>query len=545
MPNDGLLERAGAAVRHHDWQTAYELLSEADGVSVLTASDVEQMAAAAYLVGRDEASVDAWARAYQLRLDDGRLAAAARCAFWAAFQLLNAGQGARGGGWLARAERCLDDCPEDCAEQGLVLAATGIRHLSAGELSGARSCFEASLAVGRRLNDADVAALSRLGLGHVAVLDGDSASGLALFDEVMVSVTTGEVLPVVAGLAYCATIIVCQELYDFPRAQEWTRALSRWCEDQPALVPYRGQCLVHRSEIMQLQGEWSDAMREAHLARARLSDPPGQPAVGMAYYQQGELHRLRGELAQADQAYRLAHRHGREPQPGHALLALAQGRVDVARSTIRQALQDAPDRLARSRLLPACVEIELAASGEAAAAAAADELRYLADELHAPLLDAVATQARGSVELASGTPDRALRTLRRAWHLWQELAAPYQAAQVRVMVGLARRELGDLESADMELDAARSAFHQLGAAPDVVGVERLIAGAEPSGAGPLTAREVQVLRLLATGATNRAIGIDLVISEKTVARHVSNIFAKLDVQSRSAATAYAYQNHLV
>jgi len=539
------LTRARDALRRQAWRTVFEILTQADAESELAATDLEQLATVAYLVGEDAASLDVWARAYQRRLDERELAAAARCAFWAGFQLANAGEEARGGGWLARAQACLDDHGAECAERGLVLAAMGIQLLAAGELAEARSHFDQALAVGRRLNDGDVQALARLGLGHVTVLQGDGAGGVALFDEVMVSVTAGEVQAVVAGLAYCATIIVCQELYDLRRANEWTRALSRWTEGQPDLAPYRGQCLVHRSEIMQLRGDWSDAMREIHLARARLSDPPGQPAVGMAHYQQGELHRLRGEFVQADQAYRLAHECGREPQPGRSLLALAQGRVDVARVAIHQALDEAPDRLARSRLLPACVEIELASGAAVEAAAAADELSELAAELQAPLLDALAAQARGSVELTAGQPQTAIHTLRKAWRLWQGLSAPYEAARVRVLIGLARRELGDSESAEMEFDAARGAFDQLGAAHDVVCVQQLTDHGDPVGSAPLTPREVQVLRLLATGATNRAIANELVISEKTVARHVSNIFAKLDISSRSAATAYAYDHGIV
>ncbi|MDH4159719.1 MAG: DNA-binding response regulator, partial [Actinomycetota bacterium] len=253
------LTRARDALRRQAWRTAFEILTQADAESELAATDLEQLATVAYLVGEDAASVDVWARAYQRRLDERELAAAARCAFWAGFQLANAGEEARGGGWLARAQACLDDHGAECAERGLVLAAMGIQLLAAGELAEARSHFDQALAVGRRLNDGDVQALARLGLGHVTVLQGDGAGGVALFDEVMVSVTAGEVQAVVAGLAYCATIIVCQELYDLRRANEWTRALSRWTEGQPDLAPYRGQCLVHRSEIMQLRGDWSDA----------------------------------------------------------------------------------------------------------------------------------------------------------------------------------------------------------------------------------------------------------------------------------------------
>ena len=539
------LTRAREAIDAQSWTTAFEQLVLADSEASLEPSGLEQLAAVAFLIGRDDASVDVWARAYQKLLDQGDRPRAARCAFWAAFQLLNVGEIARGGGWLARAQGVLEDCPQVCVERGYVLAPMGIQQFESGDVDAAHATFTQALAKGITFADPDLLALARLGLAHTEVVRGNTETGVQLFDEVMVSVTAGEVVPAVAGIAYCATIMACQERYDVGRATEWTRALSHWCEAQPDLVQYRGQCLVHRAELMQLQGAWPDAMREVQQARDRLADPPGQPAMGMAYYQQGELHRLRGEFTQADTAFRQASRYGREPQPGLALLWLVQDRVEGAAAAISRALDEASDRLARSRLLPAFVDIMIAASDLPRAQTAAAEIADLADEIDAPFLRALSAHASGAVELAAGEPRSALAFLRQAWLGWQRIEAPYQAARVRVLIGLACRALGDADSASMEFDAARLSFQQLGAAFDVVAVERLTSTTRRGTDGTLTEREAQVLSLLATGATNRAIAVELVISEKTVARHVSNIFTKLGVSSRAAATAYAYEHGLV
>jgi ATP/maltotriose-dependent transcriptional regulator MalT len=306
---------------------------------------------------------------------------------------------------------------------------------------------------------------------------------------------------------------------------------------------------------MQFHGAWGDAVEEAHKAYVRLSAPPPEPALGAAFYQQAELHRLRGEFDEAEDDYRQGSQWGRPPEPGLAQLRLAQGDVDGARGVIRRALDEAQDPTIRVRLLEPAVEIALAHSDVPAARAAADELTASANAAGAPLLHAMATRAEGAVLLAEGNVRAAVGTLRTSWTTWQRLEAPYEAARARVLIGQACWALGDQATANIELDAARKVFGDLGASPDLRLVDELardlaaprdggMGAVADSGVGGLTAREVEVLRLIATGKSNRAIAGDLVISEKTVARHVSNIFNKLDVSSRSAATAYAYEHGL-
>jgi DNA-binding CsgD family transcriptional regulator len=522
----------------------YAQLSAADQEGRLDPEEVERMAVAAHLLGRDSDSAELWARAHQEFLARGDARRAARCASWLAVRLLLAGEMARGGGWIGRGRRLLESEP-DCVEQGYLLLPVGLQFVFGGDSASAYSTFADAGRLAERHADRNLAALARQGQGRALIQLGDTARGVALLDEVMVAVTAGELSPLVVGDIYCSVIEACHEIFDLRRAQEWTSALSVWCESQDDLVPYRGLCLVRRAEIMQLHGAWPDAIEEAERACEWLSRPPAQRALGAAFYRVGELHRLRGEFAGAEEAYRQASHWGREPQPGLAQLRLARGQVEAARTAICRALDETSERRTRSRLLGAYVEIMLAVGDVAAARNAADELARIATELDAPLLHAVSNQATGSVLRAEGDPRSALTAFRRAWKGWRELEAPYDAARVRVLVGLACRDLGDTDTAEMELDAARHAFEDLGAAPDVALVRDLARTIAPTAAEHLTARERQVLCLVATGKTNRAIAETLAISEKTVARHVSNIFTKLGISSRAAATAYAFQNRLV
>ncbi|MDN5750668.1 MAG: LuxR C-terminal-related transcriptional regulator [Pseudonocardia sp.] len=539
-----LRDRGREAYRRRTWSEAYELMSAADRRSPLEPADLELLATAAYLLGRDEDGAELLTRAFR-QCSEGDPARAARCAFWLAFHLLNSGELARGGGWVAKARRLFDDGRHDVVEQGYLLYAVALRAIFEGDDATACATFDQAADVGDRFHEPDLVALARVGQGRALIRLGEPGQGMALLDEAMVAVTAGEVAALVAGDVYCTVIEGCQETFDLRRAQEWTAALAHWCASQPDLNLFRGQCLLHRAEIMRLHGAWSDAMDEARRAGERFLRGPGHPAIGVAFYQRAELHRLRGEFVQAEQMYRQANQAGRLPQPGLALMRLAQGDVAAAQAAIRRVLDEADDRVSRATLLPAHVEIMLAAGDLVAARIGADQLSQIAAELGAPLLRAMGAHATGAVLLAEGDGRAAVEALRRGWTVWHELDAPYEAARARVLLAHACRELGDQEGGAMELDAARAVFEQLGAVPDVIRVETLIRGAATRTAGSLTGREIQVLRLVATGMANRAIAAELFLSEKTVARHLSNIFTKLGLSSRSAATAYAYEHDLV
>jgi DNA-binding CsgD family transcriptional regulator len=512
-------------------------------VSCLDGDDLELAVTTAYLGGRVAEAMAALQRAEQAHASAGNHRRAARSAFWLGFLLLGRGELAQGSGWLARSRRLLEDEPPDCPEQGYLLIPAAMEQLQAGDHAAAQVTAARSAGIGRRAGEADLVAMAQFLQGAAAVTGGDVPAGLAMLDEAMVAAVAGELTPPVTGTIYCGVIEVCQQVAELRRAREWTAALSAWCDSQPGLVTFTGQCLVHRAEILRLGGAWPEAVEAARRAAERLAEASDDLAIGAASYQQAEAHRVLGQVQAAEAAYQLASRWGREPQPGLALLRLAQGRTDAAAAAIRRVLAETGDRLERARLLPAAVEILLATGDLGAAREAAAELAGIADGYRTLALLATADHARGAVCLADGDAAGAVAALRGAWRAWRELEAPYEAARARLLIGLACRELGDEDAAAMELDAARTVLAGLGAGPDLDRLDRL-AGAAPS-AGGLTGRELEVLRLVAAGATNHAIASRLHLADKTVHRHVSNIYAKLGVSSRAAATAYAYQHHLV
>jgi ATP/maltotriose-dependent transcriptional regulator MalT len=528
------------------WTEACLHLAAADLERPLEPEDLQRLASALYLTGREAESAEIWTRTHQESLRRGEIERAVRCAFWLASGLQEHHELARALAWVSRAQRLLDESGRECVEAGYLRLAVAMDAIFKRDLDRAHGLFAEAGAIGERFRDRDLIALARHSLGRILIRTGKPQEGIRLLDEAIVAVDAGDVSALAAGDVYCSVIEGCLGIFDLRRAREWTAVLTRWCESQPDLVPYSGQCLVRRAEILQLQGAWPDASAAAAKACERLLLRAGHPASGSAFYQCGELHRLRGEVAEAEEAYRSASLYGRTPQPGLALLRLAQGQTDAAATAIRLAVGDARAGAARCRLLPAYADIMLAIGDIPAARSAAEELSAAAVQLDAPLLHAMSGQARGAVLLAEGDARAALSVLRNAWTLWLEIEAPYDAARVRVAIGLACRALGDRDAAEMELDAARVMFAHLGAAPDTARVEALAAGEAPAAAvHGLSARELEVLRLVAAGKSNRTIAAELFISGRTVERHISNIFSKLNVSSRTAATAYAYENQLV
>ena len=539
------LAKGRKAYSRRAWREACASFAAADGAMSLAAEDLELLATSAYMLGRGDDYLNGLERAYRLYLDADELSRAVRCAFWMGLYCALAGNAGRAGGWFARGQRLLDRTGRDCVERGYLRLPLMFRHEAAGHLEAATEIAAEAAAVGERFGDLDLFALAVHSQGTFEVKQGRVREGLALLDEAMVAVAAEELSPIPTGLVYCGVILGCQEAYDLRRAQEWTAALSRWCERQPDMVAFSGRCLTHRAEIMYLRGTWEAALDEAQRARRRCAEGHNELASGEALYVQGELHRLRGALAAAENDYREAGRHGREPQPGMALLRLAQGNGRAAAAAIRRTLDEATERPQRARLLPACVEIMLAIGDAETAGEACAELERVAAEYDTGMLAAMAAHARGAVELAAGGARAAAIALRRAVRLWQELQAPYEAARSRALLALACRALRDHDGAALEREAAREVFAALEATTDLA---RLASTTQPVRCGAssdLTARELEVLRLVAAGNSNRQIARELVLSEHTVARHVQNIFAKLDVSSRTAASAFAFAHGLI
>jgi DNA-binding CsgD family transcriptional regulator len=526
------------------WAGAYDALSLADQETPLGAEDLELFAMVAYLVGRDDEYLKTLERAHKAHLNAGQCARAVRCAFWLGFRLLMRSEMGRATGWLARAERLLERDARECAERGYLLLPVVEQRLESGEFESAYAAAAHAAAIGERCGDADLIVCARHQQGRIRLQQGQVEAGLALLDETMLAVTADELSPLVTGLMYCSVIQACQKVYAFDRTREWTAALADWCEGQPDMVAFAGVCQVHRAEIMQLQGAWPGAIDAAQRACTR-SQGVDRRAAAAAFYQQAEVHRLKGEFAAAEEMYRGASQQGLEPQPGLALLRLAQGRSDAAATAIRRIASTTVDRLKRMSLLPAYIEIMLAAGDIEDARNACRDLEDIARTFDTGVPGAIAAHARGAVDLAEGDAQAALGSLRRAFEVWQRIEAPYAAARVRVLIGLACRALGDEDSAGLEIDAAKSVFEWLGAMPDLARIESLMKDPSSCHVHGLTPRELQVLRLVAAGKTNKAIAGKLFLSKKTIDRHVSNILTKLDVSSRTAATAFAYQHSLI
>ena len=538
------LDRAREYFRQRAWADAYQAFLLADRETPLDADDIEQLALTACLVGQDEEYLRALERAYNAHRDIGERLRAVRCGFWLGFRLLMRHEVGRATGWLARAERLLGHETRECAERGYLRLPVVEQRLESSDYEAAYAAAAEIAAIGERCGDPDLIACARHQQGRIRLQQGQVENGLALLDETMVAVTSGELSPLVTGLMYCSVIQACQRAYAIDRAREWTAALSRWCEGQPDMVAFAGACQVHRAEIMQLQGAWSEALEEARRASVRAQGV-SQQATAAGFYQQAEVHRLKGEFAAAEEAYRSASHLGLEPQPGLALLRLVQGRTDAAAAAIRRAVGTTMDRLKRMNLLPAYIEIMLVAGEVQDARTACQELEVIARSFDTGVPGAIAAQAFGAIDLAEGDAQSALGSLHRAFEVWQRIEAPYPIARVRVLIGLACRVLGDEDGADLEIGAARSVFERLGAAPDLARIDTLMKVSTSSHTHGLTPRELQVLRLVAAGDTNKAIADNLCLSEKTIDRHVSNIFTKLDVSSRAAATGFAYRHKLI
>jgi tetratricopeptide (TPR) repeat protein len=488
------LERGRESYARSSWAAAYDALAEAGAAEPLDARDLELQATAAYMLGREDEWMRLLGDACGLHAQSGDVRRAARCAFWIGMQLALRGQMGPATGWLGRAHRLLEGEGE-CVEQAYLQMPVAIQREAAGDVDGAAETAAAAADAARRFGDPDLFALAVFAQGDVLARHARMREGLALLDEAMVAVTSEDVHPIVTGVVYCGLILACEDVHELRRAREWTDALARWCEDQTDLLAFTGRCSVHRAEILRLQGAWHDALAEAERADACSEAVANQAAVAKAAYLCGEVRRLQGELAEAEREYRRASRLGLEPQPGWALLRLAQGDTAVAATAIRRALAETSEPLKRASLLPASAEIMIAAGELEEARAACAELERICADCDSELLRAQLAEMRGAIALAAGDASGALGDLRRAFQAWQELEAPYEAARTRLLVGRACREVGDDDAFLLELQAARETFEQLGAAGGVAAVDadrRRGAAARPQLAragGPAPARE--------------------------------------------------------
>ena len=534
------LARARDAYERREWAAAYETLADLD--TALDGADLSRMATAAFLLGRRQDCLKVMQRAFQASLDADDVLTAARCGFWVALLLNISGEEAVGGGWVARCQRLLDTVDGDNVERGYILIHSMFRYIFSDQHEEALEVASRITDYGRRFNDPDLLANGLNGEGRILLHLGRVPEGIALLDEAMVGVATGAVHPIFAGEIYCSLIEACQEISDFGRVAEWTRALTDWIESQPELVPFTGQCAVHRGQILRFGGAFSEAIEEFERAIVRYLAAHDDPPAGLAHGEAGEVHRIRGDYDAAAAEFVLALEHGYEPQPGQALLWLARGQAPAALAAVRRLLGEVHDPVYRSKLLPGAVEVLLGTGQVDDAAVVADELAAVATAFGCRALQAMAHYAVGSSLLAQGRPADAVPELRKAQATWHDLSAPYEAARCRLQLGRALRDLADEESALAQLSAALRTFEEVGAAPAAREAAHLVKPATPGG---LTEREIEVLRLVAAGRTNPQIAETLVLSEKTVARHLSNIFTKLDVSSRTAAAAFAFEQRLV
>jgi DNA-binding CsgD family transcriptional regulator len=522
-----------------DWTGRFEQLVAHE--ATLAGDELDELGQAAWFVGRDEVSERAWERAQLRYLDDGDLAAAVRCVFWLGFTLSEHGEGIRAGAWMARLmELCArpDATPATEAVRTLCAAVAASAH---GEGAASVPLFRDAIERADAALDADTATLATMGLGRALLADGRVADAFETFDRVMLRIADGRVSDRAAGPAYCAVIASLLARGDIERARVWTRELGDWCDAQRGLAPFRGECTLHRASVMQLGGEWAGAVAAAEQVCATEERTE---TLANAWYRVADLHRVSGRTVAARDALRRAAALGREVQPGLALLHRDAGDLAGAWAGLTAARAVARDPATRAEVLAAAVRVALDRGRTTDAKDAATELAACADAFDTVYLRALALRAHGEVAIAEGRAADALPLLRAAWAEWRRLDAPYDAALTRVGIGVAVRDLGDVEGAELEFDAARAALEGLGAIPDLARLERA-ATAAPGLADPgLSRREREVLSLVSRGWSNRRIAEHLFLSERTVARHVGSILAKLAVPSRSAATAYAFEHGL-
>ena len=521
------LTAAGEAYLRRDWVSARAGYLAAQSQASLGADDLYALSNCAWWLGDLDTALQAQQEAYQLYLDDGQPGMAAVVALDVGYTLSLRGDTAPGSGWMSRARRLLQDLPE-APEHGYLAYIDFEVAFSNYELARALEIADTIHDMGQRHRERTLVALGVMGQGRVKLRQGQVDTGMALLDEAMVAAVSDELDPAWAGNIYCHLMAACHEVADLRRAGEWTEATARWCETMPGAGPFMGICRVHRAQVLQVRGDWERAEQEVRRVCDELAHFDIE-VVAEAHYLMGDLRRMRGDLAGAEEAFRDAHALGRDPQPGLALLRLAQGHVEVAAASIRTALAAAGgDALARGQLLPAAFEIAVAGGDVDDARAVSDELSQLAATYGSATFMADALHARGIVLLVEGNAEQALPALSDALRRWHEVGADHEVARVRASLARAYEAAGDHDAARRERTAAQ---------PPAMPIAPAHAGHRPSPPGGLTEREAEVLSLVAAGRTNQQIAADLVLSIRTVERHLATVYQKLGVSGRSARAA--------
>jgi DNA-binding CsgD family transcriptional regulator len=543
MGAGGTLEAAREAWARHDWQRCLELASELEQDDRLAEAErLDLLADAAWWLGRLDHCIEAREKAYRLYDDAGESRRAGQCAVWLYEHYCFRANPSVASGWLSRARRFLDG-DGSCVELGALLLREAEMAHGSGALDKAAQLAERGIELGRELRCADLEAQALQALGRIRIDQSLPSEGLALLDEAMLFALEGRLSPYSTGRVYCSLISACEQLSDHRRAAEWTAMTSQWAERHPLAI-FPGLCRVHHATALQWRGDWVEAEREALRACEELSEI-NLPNAAAAWAEIGDIRRRLGDLNGASQAFAAADRLCPQPRAGVALLRLAEGDLDAASSIVSEALEGAGwNRLARAKVLPALAQIAIAAGDLATAAGAVEELEQVAADFDSTGLRAASTSARGRLQIATGDP-QACATLRSAVAQWTELGVPYEVATARMLLGEACRTAGDDAAASAAFTAASRMFDDLGV--DVAARDRVepASGAADRLPAGLTEREAEVLRLVAAGDTNKEIASVLFLSDKTVARHLSNIFIKIGVSTRAAATAFAFEHGLV
>jgi DNA-binding CsgD family transcriptional regulator len=533
------VQAARDAYENGAWADATELFLRADAGCELEIDDLDALVWAAAVSAQDRVMLATLERVYAHHSANGDHEECARAAFWSGLRNMLIGEVGLGSGWLQRAAKHVEQTPPDCVQRGYLLLPQVYMHRGKGAYERAIEVADKAIAFGEHADEPDLIALAGSIKGGILFRLGRIDEGYVPIDEAMLLANSRRLSPVVCGVVYCEVVASCCRVLEMVRAREWTAILNDWCRRNPQARAFNGVCLVHRAEVLQFEGNWNEAFAEAERAGHELQGTTEQTAIATAAYRRGEILRLRGSSRLSEAEYRQAGEIGIDPQPGLALLRLAQGRHDEAAAMISRALETAADMPRKTALLPAGIEIFIACGDLDTTEKLCAEMTKIAELFGTEILARVAEQGCGSLAMARGEYADAVAGMSRARRYWSEFGAPYLVARLGVDIAQCCAKLGDVQSADMEFDAAEKLFRKVGAEPDLARIRKIRTGIKSPGADNLTARELEVLALMAHGGTNREIAGELGLSPKTVNRHVENIFDKFGVSSRAAAVAKA------